>query len=39
MPDGRQVHYRYDAFGRRIAKTLDGRTTEFLWQGERLIAE
>ncbi|WP_143518159.1 RHS repeat domain-containing protein, partial [Pseudomonas sp. PIC25] len=29
----------YDAFGRRIAKTLDGRTTEFLWQGERLIAE
>ena len=39
LPDGRQVHYRYDAFGRRIAKTLDGRTTEFLWQGERLIAE
>ncbi|PAU58328.1 hypothetical protein BZL42_12865 [Pseudomonas indica] len=39
LPDGRQVHYRYDAFGRRIAKTLDGRTTELLWQGERLIAE
>ena len=39
LPDGRQVHYRYDAFGRRIAKTLEGRTTEFLWQGERLIAE
>ncbi len=31
--------YRYDAFGRRIAKTVDGHTTEFLWQGERLIAE
>ncbi|MWV17459.1 type IV secretion protein Rhs [Pseudomonas sp. L-22-4S-12] len=39
LPDGRRVQYRYDAFGRRIAKTLDGQTTEFLWQGERLIAE
>src|SRR5690606_513311 len=39
LPDGRQVQYRYDAFGRRIAKTVDGQTTEFLWQGERLIAE
>ncbi|WP_394560153.1 RHS repeat-associated core domain-containing protein [Aquipseudomonas alcaligenes] len=39
LPDGRCVQYRYDAFGRRIAKTLDGQTTEFLWQGERLIAE
>lgn len=39
LPGGRRVQYRYDAFGRRIAKTLDGQTTEFLWQGERLIAE
>ncbi|EPM43376.1 Rhs family protein, partial [Pseudomonas syringae pv. actinidiae ICMP 19099] len=31
--------YKYDAFGRRIEKTVDGHTTEFLWQGERLIAE
>lgn len=39
LPDGRIAEYRYDAFGRRIAKTVDGQTTEFLWQGERLIAE
>nr|WP_232235567.1 RHS repeat-associated core domain-containing protein [Pseudomonas luteola] len=39
LPDGRVAEYRYDAFGRRIAKTIDGQTTEFLWQGERLIAE
>ena len=39
LPDGRPVQYRYDAFGRRIAKTVDGQTTEFLWQGDRLIAE
>ena len=37
--DGSQVSYRYDAFGRRIAKVVDGKTTEFLWQGDRLIAE
>lgn len=39
LPDGRQVTYRYDAFGRRIGKVVDGQSTEFLWQGERLIAE
>nr|WP_312483201.1 MULTISPECIES: RHS repeat-associated core domain-containing protein [Pseudomonas] len=39
LPDGRIAEYRYDAFGRRIAKIIDGQTTEFLWQGERLIAE
>ncbi|MGE8097436.1 RHS repeat-associated core domain-containing protein [Pseudomonas fluorescens] len=39
LPGGSNATYRYDAFGRRIAKTVDGHTTEFLWQGERLIAE
>ncbi|WP_439854734.1 RHS repeat-associated core domain-containing protein [Pseudomonas yamanorum] len=39
LPGGSTASYRYDAFGRRIAKTVDGDTTEFLWQGERLIAE
>ncbi|MGF6330044.1 RHS repeat-associated protein [Pseudomonas sp. BS3782 TE3695] len=39
LPGGSIASYRYDAFGRRIAKTVDGHTTEFLWQGERLIAE
>ncbi len=38
-PDGRGANYRYDAFGRRISKTVDGKTTEFFWQGDNLIAE
>ncbi|RON10681.1 type IV secretion protein Rhs [Pseudomonas brassicacearum] len=39
LPDGRTASYRYDAFGRRIAKTVDGHTTEFFWQGDNLVAE
>jgi len=39
LPGGSTASYKYDAFGRRIEKTVDGHTTEFLWQGERLIAE
>ncbi len=39
LPGGSNATYKYDAFGRRIAKIVDGHTTEFLWQGERLIAE
>lgn len=38
-PDGGQSSYRYDAFGRRIAKTVDGKTTEYFWQGDHLVAE
>jgi RHS repeat-associated protein len=38
-PDGRCSNYRYDAFGRRISKTVDGKTTEFFWQGDNLVAE
>jgi RHS repeat-associated protein len=38
-PDGRCSSYRYDAFGRRISKTVDGKTTEFFWQGDNLVAE
>ncbi|KDD69681.1 type IV secretion protein Rhs [Pseudomonas mandelii PD30] len=38
-PDGRSANYGYDAFGRRIAKTVDGKTTEFFWQGDHLVAE
>jgi RHS repeat-associated protein len=33
------VSYRYDAFGRRISKTVDDKTTEFFWQGDHLVAE
>ncbi len=39
LPGGSTATYKYDAFGRRIEKSVDGHTTEFLWQGERLIAE
>ncbi|MFS2068618.1 RHS repeat-associated core domain-containing protein, partial [Pseudomonas sp. CT11-2] len=38
-PDGRSSTYRYDAFGRRIAKTVDGKTIEFFWQGDNLVTE
>ncbi|MEO8488446.1 RHS repeat-associated core domain-containing protein [Pseudomonas sp.] len=39
QPDGQTASYRYDPFGRRISKTVDDITTEFFWQGEKLIAE
>ncbi|WP_248803762.1 RHS repeat-associated core domain-containing protein [Pseudomonas sp. MWU13-2100] len=39
LPNGQVAKYRYDAFGRRIEKTVEGKTTEFIWQGEQLIAE
>ncbi|PMV54952.1 RHS repeat domain-containing protein, partial [Pseudomonas sp. FW305-3-2-15-C-LB3] len=38
-PNGQTASYRYDPFGRRISKTVDGITTEFFWQGDNLIAE
>ncbi|WP_311132825.1 RHS repeat-associated core domain-containing protein [Pseudomonas fluorescens] len=38
-PDGKSVSYRYDAFGRRIRKTVDGQTMQLFWQGDQLIAE
>ncbi|WP_258232727.1 RHS repeat-associated core domain-containing protein, partial [Pseudomonas brassicacearum] len=38
-PDGNETSYRYDAFGRRIEKTVAGQTTEFIWQGDQVIAE
>ncbi|WP_431496146.1 RHS repeat-associated core domain-containing protein [Pseudomonas brassicacearum] len=37
--DGRETSYRYDAFGRRISKTVDGLSTEFFWQGDQVVAE
>ncbi|WLH81954.1 DUF6531 domain-containing protein [Pseudomonas sp. FP2335] len=38
-PNGQSASYRYDPFGRRISKTVEGVTTEFFWQGDKLIAE
>jgi RHS repeat-associated protein len=39
LPDGRTASYRYDAFGRRIDKTVNGHSTQFFWQGDQLVAE
>ncbi|WP_259171698.1 RHS repeat-associated core domain-containing protein [Pseudomonas sp. BIGb0164] len=39
QPNGRVASYCYDPFGRRISKTVDAITTEFFWQGDKLIAE
>jgi RHS repeat-associated protein len=39
QPNGQTASYRYDPFGRRISKNVDGITTEFFWQGDKLIAE
>ena len=38
-PNGQTASYRYDPFGRRLSKTVDGLTTEFCWQGDKLIAD
>jgi len=37
-PQGEAV-YSYDAFGRRISKTVNGVTTTFLYDGDDIIAE
>ncbi|CRM20893.1 Cell wall-associated polypeptide CWBP200 [Pseudomonas sp. 58 R 3] len=39
QPNGQSATYRYDPFGRRISKTVNGKTTEFFWQGDKLVAE
>ncbi|MFB3306818.1 RHS repeat domain-containing protein, partial [Pseudomonas sp. AMR01] len=39
QPNGQTASYRYDPFGRRISKTIGDKTTEFFWQGDKLIAE
>ncbi len=38
-PDGKVVAFTYDAFGRRTTKTYDGRTTEYVWDGDDLVHE
>ena len=38
-PNGRVSIYSYDAFNRRTSKTVEGKKTEFIWQGSKLIAE
>ena len=36
LPDGSDVAYRYDTFGRRIAKDMDVKITQFLWERDGL---
>jgi RHS repeat-associated protein len=39
LPDGRQVGYVVDAFGRRVGKYVDGQLAQgFLWQGGLRVA-
>ena len=37
-PDGRRWTYRYDAFGRRVGKSTDGRTVDVVWDGDQVAA-
>nr|WP_285892494.1 RHS repeat-associated core domain-containing protein [Vibrio intestinalis] len=43
LPNGSVANYKYDAFGRRVEKQVvtdsASATTEFVWQGDKLIAE
>ncbi|MCF5251657.1 type IV secretion protein Rhs, partial [Pseudomonas sp. PA-5-4B] len=39
QPNGQTASYRYDPFGRRVSKTVNDITTEFFWQGDKLVAE
>jgi len=38
-PDGKPVCFKYDALGRRIEKTFDGRVTRWLWDGNTILHE
>ena len=39
MPDGTIARYTYDAFNRRLSKTVNNVTTLFIWRGHRLAAQ
>ncbi|MGF1770389.1 DUF6531 domain-containing protein [Enterovibrio makurazakiensis] len=43
-PDGSKASYQYDAFGRRISKSITDKagntsSTEFIWQADKLLVE
>ena len=38
-PDGKDVSFAYDPLGRRVSKKYDGKTTKFLWDGDKIIHE
>lgn len=37
--DNGRVRYLYDAFGRRVVKKANGRTTRFYWAGDQVLHE
>ncbi|MDO6429320.1 RHS repeat-associated core domain-containing protein [Flavitalea sp. BT771] len=38
-PDGKAVCFKYDALGRRIEKTFDGKVTRYVWDGNTMLHE
>ena len=38
-PDGKIVTFKYDALGRRIEKTFNGRVHRYLWDGDVILHE
>jgi RHS repeat-associated protein len=38
-PDESVVSFAYDALGRRVRKTVDGASTAWIWDGDRLLHE
>ena len=38
-PDGKTVTFKYDALGRRIEKTFNGRVHRYLWDGNVILHE
>ena len=38
-PDGKTVTFKYDALGRRVEKTFNGRVHRYLWDGDVVLHE
>ncbi|MFC0228837.1 RHS repeat-associated core domain-containing protein [Serratia aquatilis] len=38
-PNGSVSTYTYDAFNRRLSKTVNGKLTEYVWRGNQMVAE
>ena len=38
-PDGKIVRFTYDALGRRVSKSFEGQTTQWVWDGDVILHE
>ncbi len=38
-PDKNEVTFEYDPLGRRVSKTYKGKSTKFLWDGNKVLHE